>query len=195
MRVIKCAKCGRETEAESNGQKYCPTCAYEVRLDKQHERFLARKRRREGRAETFTEAQEVARTSGKTRHIVCKRCGADAVVPMHAGHALYCQKCSQMSCRESHKRSKERNEMTLTAICDECGKEFEYILKGKPRTTCDECRPISNTRKKPAKLFDKPKKKAPVASIEDLATAAKAKGMSYGQYKAWLYMQEQRKKA
>ena len=85
--------------------------------------------------------------------------------------------------------------MTMTAICDECGNEFEYILKGKPRTTCDDCRPISNTRKKPAKLIDKPKPKKPVAKIEDLAAAAKARGMSYGQYKAWLYMQEQRKKA
>ena len=144
----------------------------------------------------FNEAHEAARTSGKTRHIVCERCGADAVVPFHAGHAKYCPKCSQASCRESHKRSKERNALTMTAICDECGKEFEYILKGRPRTTCDDCRPISNTRKKPANLIDKPKKKAPVASsIEDLAAAAKARGMSYGQYKAWLYMQEQRKKA
>ena len=195
MRVIKCAKCGREIKAESNGQKYCTECAYEVRLERQHERLIARNRRNGKRAEMFNEAHEAARTSGKTRHIVCKRCGADAVVPMHAGHALYCPKCSQMACRESHKRSKERNALTMTAICDECGKEFEYILKGKPRTTCDDCRPISNTRKKPVKLVDKPKQKAPVASIEDLAAAAKAKGMSYGQYKAWLYIEEQKKKA
>ena len=195
MRVIKCARCGEETIAKGNSQKYCPVCAYQVRLDRQHERLIARKSRNAERAEMFTEAHEAARTSGKTRHIVCAKCGADAVVPFHAGHAKYCPTCSQASCRESHKRSKERNALTMTAICEECGKEFEYILKGKPRTTCDDCRPISNTRKKPAKLFDKPKKKAPVASIEDLATAAKAKGMSYGQYKAWLYMQEQRKKA
>lgn len=83
----------------------------------------------------------------------------------------------------------------MTAVCDECGKEFEYILKGKPRTTCDDCRPISNTRKKPVKLIEKPKPKKFVASIEDLAAAAKAKGMSYGQYKAWLYMESQKKKA
>jgi hypothetical protein len=32
-------------------------------------------------------------------------------------------------------------------------------------------------------------------TIENMIAAAKAKGMSYGQYKAWLYMQEQKKKA
>jgi len=85
--------------------------------------------------------------------------------------------------------------LTMTAICDECGKEFEYILKGKPRTTCDDCRPISETRKKPAKLFGKTLEQKPVSKIEDLAAAAKARGMSYGQYKAWLYMEEQKKKA
>lgn len=197
MRVIKCARCGRETEAKGNSQKYCPECGYQVRIERNHARI-------EARAAMFHDALKAARESGNesiktrfagTRQIKCERCGKEVSVPIHAGHARYCPTCSQESYRESHKRSKERNALTMTAICDECGKEFEYILKGKPRTTCDDCRPISNTRKKPAKLIDKPKKKASVASIEDLAAAARAKGMSYGQYKAWLYMQEQRKKA
>lgn len=197
MRVIKCACCGEETEAKGNGQKYCPECAYKIRIKRNHERIAAR-------AAMFHDALKAARESGKTpiktrfagvRYIKCERCGKEVSVPIHAGHARYCQTCSQESYRESHKRSKERNALTMTAICAECGKEFEYVLKGKPRTTCDDCLPISNTRKKPAKLIDNPKKKAPVASIEDLAAAARAKGMSYGQYKAWLYMQEQRKKA
>lgn len=86
--------------------------------------------------------------------------------------------------------------MTLTAICEECGKEFSFVLKGKPRTTCDLCRELARTKTKHPDWFKKKElKKAPVAKIEDLAAAARAKGMSYGQYKAWLYMEEQKKKA
>lgn len=198
MRVIKCARCGEETEAKGNGQKYCPECAYKVRIERNHQRIAAR-------AAMFHDALKAARESGKTpiktrfagvRYIKCERCGKEVSVPIHAGHARYCPTCSQESYRESHKRSKERNALTLTAICDACGKEFEYILKGKPRTTCDMCRAVGGAHKKPKKLFaEKPKEKAPAPSIEELMAAARAKGMSYGQYKAWLYMQEQRKKA
>jgi hypothetical protein len=59
---------------------------------------------------------------------------------------------------------------------------------------------MERTRARRPDLFGKPKlqkdvKKEPVPSIADLAAAAKAKGMSYGQYKAWLYMESQKKKA
>jgi hypothetical protein len=86
--------------------------------------------------------------------------------------------------------------MTLTAICDVCGQEFSYVFKGKHRTICDVCKEMARTKTKHPDWFKKKElKKAPVAKIEDLAAAARARGMSYGQYKAWLYMEEQKKKA
>jgi len=192
MRVIKCAKCGREVETKGNGQKYCPECAYEIRIERNHERL-------EARAAMFRDALQAARESGKSaiktrfagiRHIKCEKCGADVEVPKMAGRAKYCPRCSQESYRDSHKRSRERYAVKLTAICDVCGEEFEYVKKGKNRTTCDACRDTEWTMGKRSE-----EKKEPVARIQDLETAAKAKGMSYGQYKAWLYMEAQKKKA
>lgn len=196
-RTVKCARCGKETPAKSNGQKYCPECGYKVRIERNHECIAAR-------AAKFHDALKAARTSGKAvmktriagmRHIKCAKCGADVAVPKHAGHAKYCPRCSQEAYRESHKRSKERNTIKITAICDVCGNEFEYVLKGNRRSTCDVCREMERTRARHPEWFAKEEKKKAGPSIEDLATAAKKKGMSYGQYKAWLYMQEQKKKA
>ena len=200
MRVIKCAKCGKETEAKGNSQKYCPECGYQVRIERNHERI-------EARAAMFHDALKAARKSGKTpirtrfagvRHIKCEKCGKEVSVPRHAGHAKYCPTCSQESYRESHKRSKERCALKITAVCEVCGNEFSYVFKGGHRQTCDVCREMERTRARRPDLFGKQKKdvkKEPVPSIADLAAAAKAKGMSYGQYKAWLYIESQKKKA
>jgi len=200
-RTMKCLCCGKETPVKGNGQKYCPECGYKIRIEKNHERIKER-------AAMFHNALKAARTSGRApiktriagvRYIKCERCGKEVAVPIRAGHAKYCPRCSQAAYRESHKRSKERMaEMTaikITTTCDVCGKEFSYILKGKHRMTCDVCREMEREKAEHPKWFKKKEPKKPVPSIEDLATAAKAKGMSYGQYKAWLYMQEQKKKA
>lgn len=198
MKIIKCERCGKDTEAKSNGQKYCPECGYQVRIERNHERI-------EARAAMFHDALKAARTSGKksiktrfagVRYIKCEKCGKEVAVPIHAGHAKYCPRCSQEAYRESHKRSKERCAVKITTTCDVCGKEFFYVLKGKHRTTCDLCREMEREKATHPEWFKKKEpKKEPVPKIEDLAAAARAKGMSYGQYKAWLYMEEQKKKA
>jgi len=197
MNVIKCARCGKETEATGNSQKYCPECGYQVRIERNHARI-------EARAAMFHDALKSARTSGKkpiktrfagVRYIKCEKCGKEVAVPIHAGHAKYCPRCSQEAYRESHKRSKERCAVKITTTCDVCGKEFFYVLKGKRRTTCDLCREMEREKAKHPEWFKKKEPKKPVPKIEDLAAAARAKGMSYGQYKAWLYIQEQKKKA
>lgn len=181
MRVIKCARCGNETEAKGNGQKYCPDCAYKVRLERVH---------------AFQESLRAARESGVkpskmtvagTKHITCAKCGVDVVVSIRGGQAKYCPKCAQEAYAESHRKSMEKNAKLMTAICNKCGKPFQYVYKWAYKTTCDECR---ERRHK-----EKPEKKRVDTTIEDLAAAARAKGMSYGQYKAWLYMEEQKKKA
>ena len=85
-------------------------------------------------------------------------------------------------------------------VCCVCGEEFDYIsINGYERKCCDGCRTRSNVKDRgivyKPKRDSKPKPKASGATIENLVTAAKAKGMSYGQYKAWLYMEQQKKKA
>ncbi len=185
MRIIKCARCGKETEATGNGQKYWPDCAYQARLERVH---------------AFRDSLRAARESGVkpsnmtiagTKHITCEKCGADVVVSIRGGHAKYCPKCAQEAYAESHRRSKEKNAKLMTAICNKCGKQFEYVYKWAYKTTCDECRGKRHGGWRQEK--DKPVNKP--TTIENMIAAAKAKGMSYGQYKAWLYMQEQKKKA
>lgn len=186
MRVIKCARCGKEIEAKGNGQKYCPECAYQARLERVH---------------AFHDSLRAARESGVkpskmtiagTKHIKCAKCGADVIVSIRGGHAKYCPKCAQEAYAESHNRSREKNAKLMTAICNKCGKPFEYVYKWAYKTTCDECR---GKRREGWRRKEKPEKKKLDPTIDEMIAAAKAKGMSYGQYKAWLYMQEQKKKA
>ena len=141
-------------------------------------------------ARQFIEALDAARKSGKTKVIQCKKCGVDVVVPLKAAVAKYCPKCAAEAKREAQRKSREKHKETRTGICHRCGAEFTFVfVGGQERALCDDCKNKKGGRPKP--LPNKRKKKRG-PTLEELERAAKEKGMSYGRYRAWLYMQEQK---
>lgn len=152
FRTIQCARCGEKTVAKGPSQKYCPTCAYQERLERQAAKREESKRElMEARAALFHDALEAARASGKeppkkkTKRIRCERCGAEVEVPVMAARAKFCPACATASVREKNRQYRERaaslgeGELT-TGKCSCCGKNFSYIYEGKRRTKCDACR-------------------------------------------------------
>ena len=225
MRLIKCARCGNEVVATGPSQKYCPLCAYHIRLERQAGKREERKKDlMKARAAMFHEELAAARASGKepprkrTKRIRCERCGVEVEVPFMAFRARFCPACATASVREKNREYRERaaslGEGELaTGRCSCCGKNFSYTYRGKRRTKCDACRKcndIGQLRRKKERgpedggrlsvLFPPPTKaeierELRQRKIDEIQRAAKEAGMSYGQYKAWLYTQEQKKKA
>ena len=142
-------------------------------------------------AQMFRSALDAARTSGNTKVIQCQKCGVDVVVPLKAAVAKFCPKCAEETAKEARKRSRERLKETRTGICHRCGAEFTFtFIGGQERALCDDCKNKKGGRPKPLPKKKQKKKKGP--TIEEIERAAKEKGMSYGQYRGWLYMQEQK---
>lgn len=181
--MIRCAMCGAEVERTGSRQKYCHACAYKAMQERQ-------KARRHYKHKHIT----------KTKIIKCVVCGREVEVNACGGMAKYCETCASMAYKVAQDRSNRKRREMARGVCCVCGEEFDYIsINGYERKCCDGCRTRSNVKDRgiiyKPKQDSKPKPKASGASIENLATAARAKGMSYGQYKAWLYMEQQKEKA
>ena len=205
FRTIKCARCGEKTVAKGPSQKYCPTCAYQERLERQAAKREESKRElMKARAALFHDALEAARASGKeppkkkTKRIRCERCGAEVEVPVMAARAKFCPACATASVREKNRKYRERaaslgeGELT-TGKCSCCGKNFSYIYEGKRRTKCEACRKYDD--KYMSSIFKEPTKKEIERElrqrrIDEIQRAAQAAGMSYGRYVAMMEMQK-----
>ncbi len=198
-RKITCERCGNEVIASGPSQKYCPLCAYRIRLEKQRERVALEKRR--GNVAMFHEALAAARTSGKTKHIQCAKCGADVVVPVKAGRAKFCPTCAEEAKAASTKRCR-----TKKIRCVRCGKEAVVSNLAAQAKYCPDCgREVRKEQRKRsvkqhyerqrAQKAEARREKKTGPTIAENQRAAHAAGMSYGQYKAWLYMQEMKKGA
>ena len=210
FRTIQCARCGEKTVAKGPSQKYCPTCAYQERLERQAAKREESKRElMKARAALFHDALEAARASGKepprkkTKRIRCERCGAEVEVPVMAARAKFCPACATASVREKNRKYRERaaslgeGELT-TGKCSCCGKNFSYIYEGKRRTKCEACRKYDD--KYMSSIFKEPTKKEIERElrqrrIDEIQRAAQAAGMSYGKYKAMMEMQKAKKGA
>lgn len=86
---------------------------------------------------------------------------------------------------------------TKTLICVNCGCEFQAPSRYRPKKFCSpECqsenrRRIADWKKKleEKQRREEEEKKLNNLSIEDIQKAAKASGMTYGQYTSKLYIQ------
>lgn len=80
--------------------------------------------------------------------------------------------------------------------CIQCGNKFEAVSKRGYKYCSPECKAEyhANVRrwKAKAEALEKQKKKERKKSIQDLATEAKQKGMTYGQLVALKYSEENR---
>lgn len=205
FRTIQCARCGVKTVAKGPSQKYCPTCAYQERLERQAAKREESKRElMKARAALFHDALEAARASGKeppkkkTKRIRCERCGAEVEVPVMAARAKFCPACATASVREKNRKYRERaaslgeGELT-TGKCSCCGKNFSYIYEGKRRTKCDACRKYDD--KHMSRIIREPtqteiERELRQRRIDEIQRAAHAAGMSYGRYVAMMEMQK-----
>lgn len=113
-RIIKCARCGKETEATGPRSKYCPACKEEIRGGRKGE----------------------AVHGARVKHIKCAICGKDTVVSIKAAHAKFCKDCSGQAYKETRAAWKRRERARegkayagerITSYCTVCGKEFSYI--------------------------------------------------------------------
>lgn len=205
FRTIQCARCGEKTVAKGPSQKYCPTCAYQERLERQAAKREESKRElMKARAALFHDALEAAKASGKeppkkkTKRIRCERCGAEVEVPVMAARAKFCPACATASVREKNRKYRERaaslgeGELT-TGKCSCCGKNFSYIYEGKRRTKCDTCRKYDE--KYMNRIIREPTqteidRELRQRRIDEIQRAAQAAGMSYGRYVAMMEMQK-----
>ena len=176
-RIIKCERCGKETEATGTRQKYCPTCSKEVRAG--------------GKIEIVNGA--------RVKHIKCAACGEDTVVSIKAAHAKFCRRCASQAYKETQAAWKRRTRAktgkawqgeTVTSYCTDCGKEFSYIYNGYYVARCEECRGKGGRASQPLRKYGR---RPGNARLDAAQRAAQEAGMSYGKYKAMLSMQKGKK--
>ena len=171
--TITCVRCGAEVVLKSpqaSNRMYCDDCQKIVYAE------LNRKAK--------AAAKERKRTDGlQGNQKRCARCG---VIFEKRGYRKYCDDCRSLAKNELTRASYEKRKNKLTGTCHRCGIEFTYIYTGNERALCDDCKSGSHAERE----VKRKKKRGP--TLEELERAAKEKGMSYGKYKAWLYMQEQK---
>ncbi len=169
-RIIKCARCGKETEATGPRSKYCPECK-----------------------------EEEKRGGARVKHIKCAICGKDTVVSIKATHAKFCKDCSGQAYRETRAAWKRRERARegkayagekITSFCTVCGKEFSYIYNGYYVARCEECREKGGRAAQPIRRREK---RPGNTRLDAAQRAAQELGMSYGKYKAMLAMQKMKK--
>ena len=196
QRKIICANCGNETVATGPRTKYCPLCAYKIRLEKQNERRSWR------RADP-----------AHTRKITCEICGNEFETNSKAARAKYCPECSARAFKISAKKHREKEkkwllEETRQITCERCGVVLEDQNNSR-RKYCNDCAAAvkreqtyeSAQRKKEMLLEERrspfkgciSKETHRVSQIEEIQKAAQEAGMSYGKYKAMLAMHAARK--
>lgn len=176
-RIIKCARCGKETEAAGPRSKYCPACKEEIRAG--------------GKIEIVNGA--------RVKHIKCAICGKDTVVSIKAAHAKFCRECSGQAYKETRAAWKRRvraqsgeaqNGEKITSFCTVCGKEFSYIYNGYYLARCEKCRGKGGRAAQPIRRYEK---RPGNTRLDAAQRAAQELGMSYGKYKAMLAMQKMKK--
>ena len=167
MGLIKCAKCGAEVERTGSRQRYCPSCAYKLLQERQ-------KARRHRPATTTTKV------------IHCVVCGEEVKVSSRGGRAKYCEYCAGMAYSAARSRSNAKRREKAHGVCCVCGEEFDYIsINGYERKCCDGCRTRGKLKDRGVVLKPRRDSKPKHAStLAEMIAAAKAAGMSYGQYKA-----------
>lgn len=197
-RPKNCILCGAPITQPAHGvRKFCPACAMEKKKadDKKcHAAFLARKRKK-----TIP------------HYTNCTMCG----VPFPPGTnplQKYCRVCSlevhRTQAREAARKKSaaahkklQGTHKRVNKICERCGKMMRQVDPG--RKFCIEC---SNARHLERNAKIRAEKKAlgielvppavqePKTSHEKIVSdnaAAIAKGMTYGQYKAWQRRQKE----
>lgn len=139
---------------------------------------------------------------------ICEICGKE-FVPKSAVQKLCSNECRAIS---NSNRAKERKRLIAEGkyvypkhelhkvVCIECGKEFETDRRASCCYCSDECRKIAFNRQQRERYerdFERQKKqkaekpkKPRKGSLMRAEREARKKGMSYGQYKAMLYMQQ-----
>lgn len=176
-RIIKCARCGKETEATGPRSKYCPSCKEEIRAG--------------GKIEIVNGA--------RVKHIKCAICGKDTVVSIKAAHEKFCKDCSGQAYKETRAAWKRRvrvqsgeaqNGEKITSFCTVCGKEFSYIYNGYYLARCEKCRGKGGRAAQPIRRYEK---RPGNTRLDAAQRAAQELGMSYGKYKAMLAMQKMKK--
>lgn len=204
-RKIICANCGNETVATGPRTKYCPLCAYRIRLEKQNAKRSGGRRA----------------DPAHTKIITCAICGKEFEVNAKAARAKFCPECSGKAFKSSKKKHREKEKRWLleeprSITCERCGVEVVLTdARQFNRKYCDDCQKIvyAELRKKAKdaqkergreKQLDKRRspfkgcgskstKKPRVSQIEAIQKAAHAAGMSYGKYQAMLAMQAAKK--
>jgi hypothetical protein len=74
--------------------------------------------------------------------LCCEGCG-DPFVPA-SDHARFCSPTCRYRSRDRRRHVTQGTR--ATAVCDRCGKSFDYVRTTRPRRRCDACRPSGNRR-------------------------------------------------
>ena len=121
----------------------------------------------------------------------CARCGAEA--DMH-GNAKYCSACANIASREKEIEKYQRNKERANArnvekyrkahpvVCSQCRASFVRTEHG--QKLCPKCRGEKDVQ-------PRGRKKQKPMSLAETDRAAKAEGLSYGQYMAKRFMEAQ----
>ena len=132
----------------------------------------------------------------------CRHCGGNFEVDASNQHERRMEYCSQRCRNRAHKERKKLGPVEFDKICLECGKA--YKAKRCDSVTCSpECNTERNKRRSREQgavyrekmraerlmLKAQPKPK-PIETIDEIQAKAKAMGMSYGKYLAYVQMQK-----
>ena len=187
---ITCEICGKDVVVPSKAAraKYCPECSAKAYK-------AATKKHRDKERNTIT----------------CERCGAEFVSTNIRGpQRKYCDECKESAYKETNRKAfhawaeRRKNGLPNMKICDICGAVFDS-KGGGGRRYCDKCRievKREAERQKQRKKregwrctdLQQKRKKPRVSQIDSIQRAAHEAGMSYGKYKALMFMKGEKTK-
>lgn len=181
-----CEICGKVVPMRAINQKYCTDCADELRMQRQREyvKRWAAKQDREPMSAT----------------LVCTICGK--TTERKAARQKYCPECAaKEKARRQHERAMALKKPTPTRreACEMCGKIIEMTFPN--QKYCPECAAsITYTRRKKLNREERElevmlqnrrkKQEESKRNMVHIVDAARAAGMTYGQYTAMMRMKE-----
>lgn len=177
MRTIICAECGRRFETPAHNRKFCPECSARRKSAQDREHMA---QRRKAAAEIRENGFAV---------MVCKKCGRE--FRSECGRRTLCDECKRENkLRQNNERYREevKRYRPEYKYCEVCGKKFKPAKFG--QRFCNQGA-YKNGLPEDGWLHHWGDRNP---GVTEAAVEAKKAGESYGQYKARIWLEEQKRR-
>jgi ribosomal protein S27AE len=111
----------------------------------------------------------------------CAQCGAPLIGV--APHQQFCPACAKQRAEDSRRRSRANRVELQYRRCLQCG-NFFIARSSRQKYCCQRCELIANCKLSDPEIASGPEQRSapPKLSADEVTLAARAEGLSYGQY-------------